>query len=84
MLAIIERENDKLKHLNAGLQTDIDNMSMKIINSNKAHEETLSLFRESQEPLQNVPMVAMLKIHHKTSEKAQLTLCVQLSKKLVK
>ena len=29
-MAIIERENDKLKHLNAGLQTDIDNMSMKI------------------------------------------------------
>ena len=29
-MAIIERENDKLKYLNAGLQTDVDNMSMKI------------------------------------------------------
>ena len=30
-LKILENdENDKLKHLNAGLQTDIDNMSMKI------------------------------------------------------
>ena len=48
-MAIIERENDKLKHLNAGLQTDIDNMSIKINQLEQgAQRNTLLISRVSE------------------------------------